>query len=167
MTKVSTGPRKALAFRGVELVSLVPQERVPRRIGEQLLEVPVSQIMDAIEALQVHAISNEFQTIEAQLISHERIQECVMELPVDVVGLPIKSEIVDAVQQPLPQEHIQERIVKQGVDIPVPLAMEEQTAEQSVRQPRGETVENEHNSVLTSNMNFSFVKRPSRCSRKC
>ena len=34
-SKVSTGLRKALAFRATELAGLVPQERVPRRIGEQ------------------------------------------------------------------------------------------------------------------------------------
>ena len=40
-------------FRAVEMVSFVPQERVPQRISEQQVEVPVSQIMDAIEAFQV------------------------------------------------------------------------------------------------------------------
>ena len=56
-------------FHGVESVDgaqecLFPQERVPRRIGEQLVDVPVSQIMDGVEAfhVQVHAFSNEFQT---------------------------------------------------------------------------------------------------------
>ena len=72
--------------------------------------VAVSQIMAAMEALriQVLVVSNEFQTSHlsqlqeemvevAQLISHERKQECV-EQPVDValplVVLPIKAEIV-------------------------------------------------------------------------
>ena len=50
----------------------------------------------------------------AQLISQERTQECVVEQAMDVavplVVLPIKADIVDAVQL---------RTVKQGVDIPV------------------------------------------------
>ena len=82
------------------------------------MEVPVSQIMDAMEALQVevHAISIEIHTSllpqlqeeivkVAQLISLECIQECVVEQPV---------EGADAVQEPSPPEHIQERIVQQG-----------------------------------------------------
>ena len=58
-SKVSTGLRKALAFRAAELAGLVPQERVPRRIGEQPVGGPVSQIMAATGALfvQVHALS--------------------------------------------------------------------------------------------------------------
>ena len=133
---VSAGISKAVVPRAVELVSFLPQER------ELPLEVPVSQIMVATEALevQVHAISNEFQTLLlpqlqqeivklAHLMSHERIQECVVEQPVDVplspVVLPIKAEIADAVQQPSPQGHIPVRIVKQWVDISVLLAMED------------------------------------------
>ena len=69
--------------------------------------------------MSVLVVSNEFQTSHlsqlqeemvevAQLISHERKQECV-EQPVDValplVVLPIKAEIVDVVQQLSPQEH--------------------------------------------------------------
>ena len=149
-SKVSSGLSNALAFRAVELVSLVPQERVPQRISGQLVEVPVSQILVAIEALQVQvdAISNEIHTSlfpelreqivkVAQLISHERIQECVVEQPVDValspVVLPIKAENTGAVQQPSLQEHIQERIVKQEVAIPQSrfLAIEEELVEAS------------------------------------
>ena len=91
-SKAPAALRKALAFRAVELVSLVSQERVPQRISEQPVEVPVSQITAACEALQVqaHAISNEIQTSllpqlqkdivkVAKLKSQERIQECVVE----------------------------------------------------------------------------------------
>ena len=63
--KVSAGFRKALALRAAELVSLVPlRSGVPQRIREQPAGVPVSQILDAFEALQVqvHAISKDVQT---------------------------------------------------------------------------------------------------------
>ena len=43
---------------------------------------------------------------------------------------------MDAVQQPSPQQHIQERIVKQEVDIPVPLIVEGFVA--VVHQERGQ-----------------------------
>ena len=101
--------RRKFGLQAAELVNFVPLERVPRRISVLPVEVPVSHIMDAIKALQVqvHAISNEFQASllprlqeeivkMAQLISHERMQECVVEQPVAVavllVVLPIKAE---------------------------------------------------------------------------
>ena len=118
--------------------------------------------------MSVLVVSNEFQTSHlsqlqeemvevAQLISHECMQECVVEQPVDValplVVLPIKAEIVDVVQQLSPQEHTSKsassssawiswcrvwsmNVSQCGVGIPVPPAMEEQTAEQSAPQPR-------------------------------
>ena len=52
------------------------------------------------------------------------------------IVLPIKAETEDTVQQPSLQEHIQERIVKQEVDIPVPLVMEDFVA--AVHQERGQ-----------------------------
>ena len=130
----SAGLRKALVFRAVELVSLVPQGRVPQRITEQPVEVPVSQITDATEALQVqvHAISTEIQTSllpqlqqeianVAQLISHERTQERVAEQPVDVAASPVMEEFVAVVHQ----ERGQERIAVQRVDIPVAAVVQE------------------------------------------
>ena len=43
----------------------------------------------------------------------------------NVAEPPIKEEIVYGAQQPSPQEHIQERIVKKGLDIQVPRVAED------------------------------------------
>ena len=63
-----------------------------------------------------------------EAISEERVSERIVEQIVfeaSVLVPPTKEEIADSIRQPSPQEHIQERVVAQLLDVVVPPTKEE------------------------------------------
>ena len=90
----------------VEVVKVIPQERIAERSKKQIVDVPVSGIMEAI--LQV-----------IQLVRQERIQERIVEVIIDV-PVPEVVEKTVGVGKHILQEGMQSYIVEQIVGVPFP-----------------------------------------------
>ena len=123
----------------VDAIQVVPQEQVfeecvQNRVPEQIVGVPVPQLMEAVvEVLPqervlnrtpeqimdspVHQITEEI----VEVLPQERVQHLVFE---QIVGSPV-HQITEEIVEVVPQERVQNRILEQTVVSPVPQITEE------------------------------------------
>jgi len=102
---------------------LSSKERVQQRTVEQVVDVPVPQVVE--EVIEV-----------AKVIPQERVQQRTVEQVVDVpvpqiveeileqvVDVPVPQVVEEVVEiaKVIPQERVQQRTVEQVVDVPVPV----------------------------------------------
>ena len=90
----------------VEVIRLVPQERIQERIEEEIIDVSDPQMTEDIVEV-------------VKRIPEERAQNCAVEHIVDVPVPQIRKEIGEEIQC-IVQERTSDRVVEQIVDVPVP-----------------------------------------------
>ena len=82
---ITSVPVPQIQEQNVDLIKVIPQEQMSKRILEQFVGVPVPQIME--ETVEV-----------AKLIAQERIQQRTLEKTVNVPVLQIQEQIVAVVK---------------------------------------------------------------------
>ena len=129
-----------------EVVQLSPRERVQNRTLDQIVGIPVPQIMEvSLPALPQERVQNrtlvQIVDIPVPQISKERVQNRTLE---QFVGVPVSQNTEDGLPI-IPQESVQNRTPEQTLGFPVPQIVQEsvlnRTLEQVLVSPVPQTME--------------------------